>query len=70
MPTVYPSLQQLTRRQFFSRCGVGVGSIALGSLLAPRAGSAGAVPTLADPTLARSPHASPRARNVIYLFMA
>lgn len=48
-----------TRRQFFSDCGVGLGKIALGSLLA--GGSALAT---------SSPHYQPRVKRVIFLFMA
>ena len=54
----------ITRRHFFGECGVGVGKIALASLLA----SAGArVVHSASPLAA---HYAPRAKRVIYLFMA
>src|SRR5580698_7092986 len=63
------NLRDITRRQFFSRCGVGLGSIALASLMndslladAPR--------DMAHPLSPRPPHFKPRAKNVIYLFMA
>jgi uncharacterized protein (DUF1501 family) len=53
----------LTRRHFFRECGVGVGKIALASLLAAEGtASAGMRP--------RAPHFAPRARAVIHLFMA
>jgi hypothetical protein len=53
-----------TRRHFFRDCAVGVGSMALTSLLqvGARANEA--------PMAARLTHHRPRARNVIYLFMA
>ncbi len=58
---------QLTRRWFFKECGVGVGTIALGELLW-REGYATAAGT--DPLAARAPHFQPRAKHVIFLFMA
>jgi hypothetical protein len=58
----------VTRRYLFERCGVGLGKIALGSLLTgafdPRRGG------VADATAPKPPHFAPRARAVIYLFMA
>lgn len=51
-----------TRRHFFRDCGVGLGSIALGTLNAATAVSAEARPT--------KPHHAPKAKRVIYLFMA
>ncbi len=61
-------LRQATRRQFFERCGVGVGSLALTSLLA--AEQASARTATANPMAPRSPHHTPRAKSVIFLFMA
>ena len=63
-------LQLRTRRQFFQDCGVGVGKIALASLLAQGgrclgAGDAGFV----SPTAPLAPHFAPKAKRVIYLFM-
>ena len=59
------------RRQFLRDCRVGMGRMALASLLlesaAPRA-RAGAI--AADPMAVRPPHFAPRAKRVIYLFMA
>jgi Protein of unknown function (DUF1501) len=55
------------RRHFFQQCRVGIGAMALGSLLnADRASGA----EHADPLSARPPHFAPRAKNVIFLFMA
>src|SRR5215510_9074247 len=53
-------LRTETRRHFFGRCGIGVGRIALASLLGNRS-MWGA---------AKSPHFPPKVKNVIYLFMA
>ncbi|MBE7539670.1 MAG: DUF1501 domain-containing protein [Opitutaceae bacterium] len=62
-------LRQLTRRHFFSRCSVGLGGIALASLLGrhPLSGATTA-PLPGSPR--RHPHFAPSAKNVIYLFMA
>ena len=65
-------LQQQTRRHFFGHCGVGVGRIALASLLAdaamPREEAAAA--TRPAPTAPKAPHFDAKAKRVIYLFMA
>lgn len=60
------TLHNITRRHFFQQCGVGVASMALGNLLCGRAGAA----TLTDPLAPMAPHFAPRAKNVIFLFMA
>lgn len=57
--------ETLARRWFLKECGVGLGSIALGTLLKPAAASA-----LADPQAPKRPHIPARAKNVIFLFMA
>ncbi len=51
-----------TRRHFFSRCSVGVGSIALNSLMA--------APSTRNPLQPKKTHFPAKAKNVIYLFMA
>jgi hypothetical protein len=60
MDHLQSALRELTRRHFLGRLGLGglgLGSIALGQLLRGGAG-------------ARGPHHAPKAKNVIYLFMA
>ena len=57
------SLPDRTRRQFFETCGVGVGKLALASLLAGGGSSAAA-------DRASGRHHRPRAKRVIFLFMA
>ncbi|HJT77501.1 MAG TPA: sulfatase, partial [Gemmataceae bacterium] len=57
----------LTRRWFFQQCGVGLGAIGLADLLG--AGAAAAAPQ-DDPLAPRAPHFAPKAKNVIFLFMA
>ena len=65
---------EITRRHFFQDCRVGVGKMALASLLAQRAGSARAdtskVAPLANPMAPRAPHFAPKAKAIIHLFMA
>ena len=59
-----------TRRHFFSRCGVGLGSIALSSLLADGKllGATTAKPE--NPMAPKAPHFPGKVKNIIYLFMA
>jgi hypothetical protein len=57
----------ITRRWFFRECGVGLGAIALHHLLRDRAVAA---PAFANPLAPRKPHFAPRAKSVIFLFMA
>ncbi len=56
---------QTTRRHFFHDCAVGTGKIALASLLAESARGAAS-----GPNVAAAPHARPKAKAVIHLFMA
>src|SRR5947207_7231545 len=62
----------ITRRHFFRECGIGVGKIALASLLTGTvAGRASANSGAAvNPLAAKPPHFTPRAKSVIHLFMA
>ncbi|MBO0700910.1 MAG: DUF1501 domain-containing protein [Zavarzinella sp.] len=57
----------IARRHFFRDCGVGLGKIALGSLLV---GSASAKPQAANPFAPKTPHFPGKAKAVIHLFMA
>src|SRR5437879_380749 len=60
----------ITRRWFFKQCGVGLGSIALTSLLgAERASGAVTKPGAVNPLAPRQPHFAGKAKRVIYLFM-
>jgi hypothetical protein len=59
--------QFVSRRWFFKQCGVGLGAMALRSLLADHAVAA---PTKSGPLAARKGHFEGKAKNVIYLFMA
>ena len=60
-PRTPGELLGVTRRQLFQRCGVGVGAMALSSLLARDARAANPV---------RKPHHQAKAKAVIFLFMA
>jgi len=57
--------QQLARRWFLKECGVGLGAIALGQLAGGQQ-----VFAAGDPLAPRQPSLWPRAKNVIFLFMA
>jgi hypothetical protein len=61
-------LQAVTRRHFFGECAVGIGAIALNSLL--REEGLGASIDPANPLAPREPHFPAKAKSVIYLFMA
>ncbi|MGV3719795.1 MAG: DUF1501 domain-containing protein [Actinomycetota bacterium] len=57
----------LTRRELLSRCGTGLGALALGSMLGE-----GASPAAAEglnPLAPHAPHFAPKAKRVIHLFM-
>src|SRR5688500_373772 len=78
-------LLQLTRRHFFNDCGVGLGKIALASLLT-QAGARAATPNpqsairnpqskvrtphSKNPLAPKKPHFHPKAKAVIHLFMS
>ncbi len=63
-------LRQMTRRHFFAHCGVGVGSVALASLLRGERAIADEADRATNPLAPRPGHFAPRAKSVIYLFMA
>src|ERR1700728_2289863 len=66
MALVNPLLWQ-TRRHFFGQCATGLGSLALTALL-QRDGYA--KPQAANPLAPKKPHFEPKAKSVIFLFMA
>jgi len=63
-------LLRTTRRHFFSQCAVGLGQIALASLLEEKRALAGEKPDVADPLAVKRPQFAAKAKSVIYLFMA
>ena len=63
--------RDITRRWFFRQCGVGVGAIALGQLLLENGAlAAPAASASANPMAPKAPRFTPRAKSVIFLFMA
>jgi hypothetical protein len=65
----HEALRATTRRHFFRQCGVGLGGMALTSLLHDRLlGAESAKPV--NPLAARAPHFAAKAKRVIYLHMA
>ncbi|HRI87580.1 MAG TPA: DUF1501 domain-containing protein [Candidatus Hydrogenedentes bacterium] len=54
----------IARRWFLQQCGVGLGSVALGQLMGATASAR------TEPVALQSPHFAPKAKHVIYLFMA
>ena len=65
----HTDLRFLTRRQFFSRCAMGLGGIALASMFQER-GLFAATPAAVNPMAVKPPHFPAKAKNIIYLFMA
>ena len=64
-PELHP--QHIARRWFFKQCGVGLGAVALGQLLREQGYAAsGSV----NPMAPKQPHFAPKAKRVIFLFMA
>ncbi len=61
-------LERVTRRHFFRECGVGIGKIALASLLSGAASPF--AQAAANPLAPRQPHFPAKAKRVIHLFMA
>lgn len=63
-------LQDLTRRQLLKSSGYGIGSLALASMLAQEASGSQSQPKVLHPKAPRQPHFAPKAKSVIFLFMA
>ena len=57
-------LKKTTRRHFYQQCGLGLGTMALGSLINPNAFAK------EKQSKSQPPHHKPKAKAVIYLFMA
>src|SRR2546421_2205756 len=62
--------RHVSRRWFFEQCGIGLGSMALGNLLAGAASAAPSNSAPDDPLAPKKPPLTPKAKNVIFLFMA
>ncbi len=63
------NLRDQTRRHFFGRCSIGLGSIALGSLL-EKQGLAASQIGVKNPLEPKKTHFPAKAKSVIFLFMA
>jgi hypothetical protein len=63
-------LRAITRRHFFKNCGVGIGSVALASLLSDRLFPAAPTAAQDNPLALKPPHFPAKAKHVIYLHMA
>ena len=60
-----------TRRHFFGQCAVGLGSMALGSLVGEGSlKAASQTPQIVNPLAPKPSHYPGKAKSVIYLFMA
>jgi hypothetical protein len=70
------TLRDITRRHFFKQSGFGIGGVALSALLDDRLFAAASAEASAARQQAaraldvRAPHFAPKAKNIIYLFMA
>ena len=65
---MHPKL--VSRRWFFEQCGIGLGAMALGHLLADAGLAASATEAAANPLAPKKPHYTPKAKSIIFLFMA
>lgn len=63
-------LRDLTRRHFFSRCSMGIGSLALTSLMNEGGLAAAPAHSMSNPLEPKKTHFPAKAKNVIFLFMA
>ncbi len=70
MPPANDPLLQTTRRHFFSQCGMGIGSVALASMMAERGLSAASAAAQPGPGMPVRGNHPAKAKNVIFLFMA
>jgi len=63
--------RQVNRRWFLEQCGVGLGAIALGQLMQKEGHAAPTTqPSLASSLAPKAPHHAPKAKRVLFLFMA
>lgn len=69
MNVLHSHLLQQTRRHFLGGAGIGLGSIALGSMLQRDTFGGSTSERFADPLIPRQPHFAAKATRVIYLHM-
>jgi hypothetical protein len=70
MDLTQSKLLETTRRHFFGQCAVGLGQMALASLLRNGSIRAGESTQPINPLTSKAPHFPSKAKSVIYLFMA
>src|SRR5687768_3233048 len=70
MDLIQSKLLETTRRHFFGQCAVGLGQMALTSLLHDGKILAAESTQPVNPLAPKPPHFASRAKSVIYLFMA
>ena len=70
MQSIQQYCQHVTRRHFLHDCGVGLGKIALASLLTDAFSPAARAAIAANPLAPKQPHFPAKAKRVIHLFMA
>ncbi len=65
-------LRAITRRHFFKESGLGIGTIALSALLNESlfGGAPGQITGSVNPLAPKPPHFAPKAKSIIFLFMA
>src|SRR6185503_11098774 len=68
MSKEHDALRKLTRRALFKEMGYGIGGLALANLLLENASAQ--TKKYQDPLVPKKPHFAPKAKNIIYLFMA
>jgi hypothetical protein len=66
MDPLFEQKLHINRRQFFGRAATGIGTAALGAVLAQEA----AAKEVIDPLMEKLPHFAPKAKRVIYLFQS
>ena len=69
-PIDYTKLQSISRRYFLKESAMGLGSLALGSLLGACSANKNGADFMLDPLSPRPPHFPGKAKSVIYLHMA
>ena len=62
--------KDVARRWFLQQCGMGLGAVALGHLLAESGFAAPDNSSAPDPLAPKQPHFAPKAKRIIFLFMA
>lgn len=70
MDDQFDALRNLTRRTFFKEVGYGIGGLALSQLLVESAFAKGPHQRVLNPMAPKKPHFGPKAKSVIFLFMA